>query len=56
VELSVSKLPVDADAATLQQIAGSKIVVNASVKEGKKGTCAGTGRVTVRLNQGETSE
>lgn len=53
----VSNLKPDAQADTLKKIAGSKHVVNAVVDEDNMlGTCKGTGRIQIRLNNGETTE
>ena len=54
VELVVSKLPADADAASLKKIAGSKQVISATVNSNNKKGC--DGRVQVRLNSGETAD
>lgn len=57
VDLLVSKLPADTEALTLKKIAGSKHVISATIDEDKlMGTCTGTGRVQIRLNNGETAD
>lgn len=57
MDLVVSKLPQDAETATLKKIAGNKNVISAKIDVDKaKGTCAGTGRVQIRLKGGETAD
>ena len=55
IDLTVQGLPEHMDARELKKISGAKHVISATVDEDKlKGTCLGTGRIQIRLNQGET--
>lgn len=55
VDLSVSGLPEHMDARELKKTSGAKHVISTVVDEDRlKGTCLGTGRIQIRLNQGET--
>ena len=57
VDLVMSHLPPYANAETLKKISGSKHVFEATVDEDNlKGICAGTGRIKIRLNHGETAD
>ena len=57
IELTLSGLGSGADALSVRKMAGVRHVVSATVDEDNmKGTCLGTGRVKVRLNQGETRD
>lgn len=54
VELVVSGLPSDAQAGDLRRIAGAKHVVEAVVDQDTiKNVCTGTGKIRVRLGEGE---
>lgn len=53
----MSNLNSDAKAENLKKISGSKHVISAVVDEDNMlGTCKGTGRIQIRLNNGETTE
>lgn len=57
VDLQLSGLPEHFQALDLKKMSGAKHVISATVDEDNmKGICLGTGRIKVRLNQGETSE
>lgn len=57
VEITLSGLGANIDAQEVKKMAGVRHVVSATVDEDNmKGTCLGTGRIKVRLNQGETRE
>lgn len=57
VDLTVAGLPEHMDARELKRISGAKHVISTTVDEDRlKGTCTGTGRIQIRLNQGETQE
>lgn len=54
VDLQVGHLPADADAALLKRVAGTKHIFEATIdQDPMKNTCAGTGRVKIRLSHGE---
>lgn len=55
VDLEVKGLPDNCQANTLKAVSGSKHVISAVVDEDNmKGTCVGTGRIQLRLSNGET--
>ena len=57
LELTLSGLGSNVDAQEVRKMAGVRHVVSATVDEDNmKGTCTGTGKVKVRLNQGETRD
>jgi len=57
IEFTLSGLGTAVDAREVKKMAGARHVVSATVDEDNmKGTCLGTGKVSVRLNQGETRE
>jgi len=54
VDLEIRGLPENCEPSTLKAVSGSKHIINATVEEDNfKGTCTGTGRIKLRLNQGE---
>ena len=55
VDLNVYDLPESMDALELKKMSGARHVITSTVDEDKmKGICLGTGRIQIRLNQGET--
>ena len=53
----MSGLPAQFGELDIKQVAGVRHVISASVSQDNvKGVCTGTGRVTVRLQRGETAE
>jgi len=57
MEFTLSGLGSNVDAQDVKKMAGVRHVVQATVDEDNmKGTCLGTGKIKVRLNQGETRE
>ena len=53
----MSNLKEDTQADNLKRISGSRHVISAVVDEDNMlGTCKGTGRIQIRLNNGETVE
>lgn len=45
------------DVQAIKKIAGAKHIVNSQVDlDNLKGTCKGTGRIAIRLNDGESTE
>lgn len=55
VDLVLSGLPASMDSRELKKISGAKHVISSEVEEDRlKGTCLGTGRIQIRLNQGES--
>lgn len=54
-DLVLSGLPASMDSRELKKISGAKHVISSEVEEDRlKGTCLGTGRIQMRLNQGES--
>jgi hypothetical protein len=57
VDLVVGNLPEYYKAENLKRISGSKHVIGATVEEDNfRGICKGTGRIQIRLNNGESSD
>jgi len=57
IDLHISNLPENIAADNLKKISGSKHVINATIDfDNLKGTCRGSGRVQLRLNNGETAD
>jgi len=55
--LVVGNLPENYNAENLKKISGSKHVIGATVEEDNfRGVCKGTGRIQIRLNNGESSD
>lgn len=57
IDMTINGLPEHMDARELKRASGAKHVISATVDEDKlKGICLGTGRIQIRLNQGETRD
>lgn len=57
IDLVIGNLPENFDASNLKRISGSKHVIDASVEvDNFRGVCNGTGRIKLRLNNGETAD
>jgi hypothetical protein len=55
VDLNIADLPENFDARELKKMSGARHVISAAVDEDNmKGVCLGTGRIQIRLNQGES--
>ena len=57
IDLVIGNLPENSQAENLKRISGSKHVIGATVEvDNFRGVCNGTGRIQVRLNNGETAD
>lgn len=57
VDLVIGNLPEHYKAENLKRVSGSKHVIGATVEEDNfRGICKGTGRIQIRLNNGESSD
>lgn len=55
IDLDIKGLPKSCDEFVMKRVAGVKHVISSTVDTDKlKGTCTGTGRMKIRLNEGET--
>lgn len=54
VDLTLRNLPENADLIGIKKLSGARHVISAALDEDNmKGICTGTGRIQIRLNQGE---
>ena len=55
IDLVLSGLPADCNQQALKRVSGSKHVISTQIDmDNLKGTCKGSGRMQIRLNQGES--
>lgn len=57
IDLVIGNLPENFEAENLKRISGCKQVIGATIEvDNLRGVCNGTGRIQVRLNNGETAD
>jgi hypothetical protein len=57
IDLDIKGLPKTCDEQIIKRVAGVKHVISSTIDtDNLKGTCTGTGRMKIRLNEGETLE